>query len=220
MDGCIEKVEYRDEGTFVCQALNTLANVKASAVLTVVDHDSRPPPIVLAGPQNQTLEPKEVALMPCAVKGQPVPSVRWYKDSKPLISADPRVAVLSSGTLQISDVRLTDSGLYTCKAISETGEAEWEAWLTVSSKWTVDGGHTDHWQEKRYNGSPLWMGISIVPQNLTADMKKRTNFAVNMPRPEIVKELGALNIELKTGEPINSTAVKVKWEVRTYCRNC
>lgn len=54
------------------------------------------------GPQNQTLELKEVAMLPCQATGDPPPVIRWYKDDRPLLGDDPRITILNSGTLQIS----------------------------------------------------------------------------------------------------------------------
>ncbi|KAH9509232.1 Roundabout 2 [Bulinus truncatus] len=283
----IANVEYRDAGTYVCQALNALANAKSSATLTVTDDDDRPPPIIIAGPQNQTLEPKEVALLTCQAEGQPTPSIRWYKDNKSIIATDPRVTLLNSGTLQISDLKVNDSGTYICKAISETGETDWSATLRVSKQ----GPYQRNQKESALPGPPskpkvsdvadtsvhlTWtpndeMGQSPVyayvveyfsPQraegwkvatdsvsrdgytvkdllpatkyvffvraknsfgvsapSLLSDVittrEKRKTFTVNMPRDEIVKELNLLNLELKSGEGINSTAIRVKWEVAT-----
>ncbi|CAL1527760.1 unnamed protein product [Lymnaea stagnalis] len=283
----ITSVEYRDEGSYLCQALNTLASSKTSALLTVVDQDNRPPPIILAGPQNLTLEPKEVAMLNCEAEGQPPPTIRWYKDGKPLMHMDPRITLLTSGTLQISDVKLTDTGIYLCKAISDTGETDWTASVTVSKQgpyhrnqkagafpgapsklrvsdiadtsvhltWTPsdDMGQSPvyaymveyfspqtskGWQvasdsisRDSYTVTDLQAATgyvflvraknsfglsrpSPISEYITTREKRRT-FAVNMPRDEIIKELGVLNIELKSGEAINATAIRVKWEVGT-----
>ncbi|XP_055865507.1 roundabout homolog 1-like isoform X5 [Biomphalaria glabrata] len=284
----ITNVEYRDAGTYTCQALSTMASKKSPAVLTVIDEDDRPPPIIVAGPQNQTLEPKETALLTCQAEGQPTPSIRWYKDNKTILAIDPRITLLNSGTLQISDVKLNDTGTYLCKAISETGEADWSATLTVSKQ----GPYQRNQKESAFPGAPLkpkvsdiadtsvhltWspseeMGQSPVyayvveyfsPQraeqgwkvatnsvsrdgytvkdllpatsyiffvrarnsfgvsrpsplsDIITTREKRKTFAVNMPRDEIVKELSFLNLELKSGEGINSTAIRIKWEVGT-----
>ena len=58
--------------------------------------------MILMGPQNQTLELKAVAMLPCQATGPPPPVIRWYKDGRPLIGTDPRITILNSGTLQIS----------------------------------------------------------------------------------------------------------------------
>lgn len=66
------------------------------------DQDTRLPPVIVVGPKNQTLEAKEVALLPCMGEGQPPPAIRWFKDGKALPYNDPHYMYLPSGTLQIS----------------------------------------------------------------------------------------------------------------------
>nr|KAG5705527.1 hypothetical protein BaRGS_009180 [Batillaria attramentaria] len=130
----IRDIQYDDEGQYVCQGLNVLGSEKATANIQVRGEDRRPPPTIIMGPQNQTLELKEVAMLPCQAKGDPPPVIRWYKDGRPLIGTDPRITILNSGTLQISDVRTSDTAVYTCKAISETGETSWKAMLTIAKQ--------------------------------------------------------------------------------------
>ena len=66
------------------------------------EDDPRPPPIIHQGPQNQTLPVNSLALLPCLATGNPLPSIRWYKNYKELQMRDPRFALLDSGTLQIA----------------------------------------------------------------------------------------------------------------------
>ena len=99
----------------------------------VRDVDPRPPPIIHQGPQNQTLPIDSVAMLQCHSSGDPPPRINWLKNNRPLSDRDPRIAILDSGTLQISDLHLSDTAIYTCKAISETGETSWSAALDVQS---------------------------------------------------------------------------------------
>lgn len=57
------------------------------------------------------------------------------------------------------------------------------------------------------------VGLKVDFLYLTTVSEKRRTFAVNMPREEIVKELGALNIDMISAEPINASAIRIKWEV-------
>ncbi|XP_059143343.1 roundabout homolog 1-like isoform X3 [Physella acuta] len=283
----IESVDFRDEGVYQCQALNALANSKVSATLTVIDQDIRLPPVIVVGPKNQTLEAKDVAMLSCQGEGQPPPAIRWFKDGKALPYNDPHYMFLPSGTLQISDLKLADSGVYMCKAISETGETGWAASLTVAKQGTYiikeqyqsalpaapsklrvsDVADTSvhlTWISQELGQSPItgyvveyfspqtpqgWQLASdtvsregytvkdllpatsyvflvraknsagLSPPSPVSDFittrEKRRTFAVNMPREEIVKELGALNIDMISAEPINASAIRIKWEVGT-----
>lgn len=129
----IESVEREDGGEYVCKGLSIAGSAYAKAKLDIKDVDSRPPPIIHQGPQNQTLPVSSVAMLPCSTSGDPPPLIRWYRNGRVLSLRDPRFTILDSGMLQISDLRKTDSGLYTCKAISETGETGWSAALIVET---------------------------------------------------------------------------------------
>lgn len=65
------------------------------------DVDSRPPPIIHHGPQNQTLPLTSPAFLRCAASGDPAPLIRWYKNGRILSARDPRLTIHDSGTLQI-----------------------------------------------------------------------------------------------------------------------
>lgn len=73
-----------------------------------VENDSRPPPIIRIGPQNQTLATDETAFLHCDAIGNPTPTIRWYKNGNILSPDDVRIQQKSTGTLQISG---TDEGL-------------------------------------------------------------------------------------------------------------
>lgn len=70
------------------------------------DVDSRPPPIIHQGPQNQTLPVSSIAMLPCLASGEPVPVIRWQRNGRVLSLRDPRITILDSGTLQISGAQL------------------------------------------------------------------------------------------------------------------
>jgi len=72
-----------------------------NARCTVVDSDIRPPPIIHHGPQNQTLPISSMAVLQCAVSGDPAPMVRWYKNGRLLTLAEHRFLLRDTGSLQI-----------------------------------------------------------------------------------------------------------------------
>ncbi|KAK3587014.1 hypothetical protein CHS0354_016993 [Potamilus streckersoni] len=129
----IENVLSSDEGEYTCVAYSSKGESKASARIIVREHDVRPPPIIKIGPQNQTLPLDSNALLLCQALGEPQPHIRWYRDGHPLSMNDARYTLLNSGTLQISSLMLEDTGMYACKAVSETGETTWEAFLKVEA---------------------------------------------------------------------------------------
>ncbi|XP_030076904.1 roundabout homolog 3 [Microcaecilia unicolor] len=105
------------------------------------------PPIIHQGPTNQTLPVETSAQLPCHVTGNPPPSIHWLKDGQSIMGNDPRVGLLGDGSLQITNLQLTDSGLYMCIAISSTGETTWSGYLKVQDVSPTKQG-MDLWQEQ------------------------------------------------------------------------
>ncbi|XP_077985313.1 roundabout homolog 1-like [Glandiceps talaboti] len=126
----IEDVQLEDEGFYTCSALSVAGTSTVRANLKVIVLTDSPPPIIRQGPSNQTLAVDSIAMLSCQASGEPSPSIRWVKDNF-LIIAKPRIALLDDGTLQISDLRIGDTGKYTCIASSDSGETDWSAYLTV-----------------------------------------------------------------------------------------
>ncbi|XP_025060802.1 hemicentin-2 [Alligator sinensis] len=69
--------------------------------------------------------------IPCHVTGFPAPSVQWLKDDRPAGEQDGVVTAKGSQTLLIPHVRLSDGGLYTCKASNKAGSARAEVQVSV-----------------------------------------------------------------------------------------
>ncbi|NWV51269.1 DCC protein, partial [Daphoenositta chrysoptera] len=110
-----------DEGIYQCQ-------VSLDGVGAIV---SRPAKVAVAGPLRFLAQPESGAVFPgdsvllqCQFQGDPVPQIRWQRpqedfpagSSDPIGNSDPRMAVLPSGTLQISRIRPGDAGIYRCLA--------------------------------------------------------------------------------------------------------
>lgn len=71
---------------------------------SVTEVDTRLPPMIVNGPQNQTLPLGGVASLLCVVDGQPTPEVYWFKNDRvlPSVGRNPRLVLVDSGTLQIN----------------------------------------------------------------------------------------------------------------------
>ncbi|XP_077483594.1 roundabout homolog 2-like isoform X6 [Amblyomma americanum] len=130
----ISGVRKEDRGYYVCSALSVVGSSMAKGHLEVTALADLPPPIIRLGPANQTLPLHTAAQLPCEAAGTPKPTVQWLYNASPLnVGGRPRFTLLESGTLQIQDLQMMDSGAYTCKASSESGETSWTASLTVES---------------------------------------------------------------------------------------
>ncbi|XP_054649250.1 roundabout homolog 2 isoform X13 [Dunckerocampus dactyliophorus] len=142
----ISSVQRADAGYYICQALTVAGSILAKAQLEVTDVLSdRPPPIIRQGPSNQTLGVDSVALLKCQASGDPIPSVSWLKDGVSLLGKDPRMSLQELGSLQIKNIKLSDSGIYTCVATSSSGETSWSAFLEVKAGGvTLTKSHDDN----------------------------------------------------------------------------
>ncbi|XP_022900690.1 roundabout homolog 2-like [Onthophagus taurus] len=131
----IQGVQREDAGYLVCSALSVAGSNTTRAFLQVTSVADLPPPIIQIGPANQTLPLHSMVTLHCKAtnpEGNP-PKIRWLKDGKILqpSSTPDRYSITPGGTLDIDDLHIEDSALYTCSAVSESGESSWSASLSV-----------------------------------------------------------------------------------------
>ncbi|XP_036075972.1 roundabout homolog 2 isoform X15 [Rousettus aegyptiacus] len=132
-DLTITNIQRSDAGYYICQALTVAGSILAKAQLEVTDVlTDRPPPIILQGPANQTLAVDGTALLKCKATGDPLPVISWLKEGFTFLGRDPRTTIQEQGTLQIKNLRISDTGTYTCVATSSSGETSWSAVLDVT----------------------------------------------------------------------------------------
>uniref|UniRef100_UPI0009B373AC roundabout homolog 2 n=1 Tax=Monopterus albus TaxID=43700 RepID=UPI0009B373AC len=131
-DLTITDVHPEDSGFYICQAISVAGSVLTKALLEVEGGPSgRVPPIIRQGPANQTVSRGAVAQLHCRVIGGPSVKISWEKDGERLQANKPRLTLMENGTLQITNVKDTDTGMYTCMVSSATGESSWSGMLTV-----------------------------------------------------------------------------------------
>ncbi|XP_041098662.1 hemicentin-1 isoform X2 [Polyodon spathula] len=131
------RVTAGDAGVYLCVAQNEAGTALGKTQLIVQE------PPVLDGTSHATLtEPQGgTSMLNCAVRGDPVPTLRWHKDGQPLSSAH-RLQQLRNGSLAIYNTGSVDAGEYRCVAESEAGVVERTVTLTVQ----VPGGYSN-WME-------------------------------------------------------------------------
>ncbi|KAM3616065.1 uncharacterized protein V6R79_011728 [Siganus canaliculatus] len=128
----ITDVHPEDSGFYICQAISVAGSVLTKALLEVEGGPSgRVPPIIRQGPANQTVSWGGTVQLHCRVIGGPSVKISWEKDGERLQGIKPRMTLMENGTLQITDIKDTDSGVYTCVVSSATGESSWSGTLTV-----------------------------------------------------------------------------------------
>ncbi|XP_016358443.1 neogenin-like [Sinocyclocheilus anshuiensis] len=73
----------------------------------------------------------ESVLLPCVMKGYPLPVIRWTFNDRPIDESRERFAVIGGGSLQIINLTEEDAGIYVCQANSGNMTSEIQAELTV-----------------------------------------------------------------------------------------
>ncbi|XP_029377136.1 matrix-remodeling-associated protein 5 [Echeneis naucrates] len=132
----IRKTQHVDAGQYLCMVQNQYGTDKMAVNLVVL---SKPPQVLQ--PQNRDVK---VAVggkvdLECQVEGYPTPRVTWVLPNQVHMFAAPlrapfqqRVAVLSNGTLRISQVDYADRGIYKCIGSSAAGAVSVSVHLHVS----------------------------------------------------------------------------------------
>ncbi|KAK6480953.1 hemicentin-1-like [Huso huso] len=111
-----------DSGVYVCTATNPAGYASREMQLSV---NTKPR---IGGGRNLT-EPIRISAavgsevtLPCEVQGSPTPLVTWSRDGYPVPPITARFTVLSSGSLRVSDSRVTDSAEYKCSVVNPAGK--------------------------------------------------------------------------------------------------
>ncbi|XP_054713925.1 hemicentin-1-like [Uloborus diversus] len=124
----IDHVQESDAGTYSCVAINKIGSSSRDFEVSVLGT----PQI-----QGENLEEKEIMLqeitsLNCVAFGNPSPTVHWYKDGKEmLLNNVGQFTENNNQQLTILKTEEADSGIYTCLATNEVGQARKSFKLTV-----------------------------------------------------------------------------------------
>lgn len=133
----IRDVKLIDAGEYVCMARNPTGENRKVYKLDIDGN----PPVINGYRQNRTVI-KDVAakfsrkLIDCKAEGNPTPTITWIMPDNIFLTAPyfgSRISVHHNGTLEIRNVRPTDTAEFICMARNDGGEAVMVVQLEVSS---------------------------------------------------------------------------------------
>ena len=128
----ILKGDLSDDGVYTLVAENSVDKVQAEAKVTVCTKPK------IDKFTDVAVNIGETGRLQCQYSGQPVPTISWFKDGKP-ISNDDQHAVITQETstlsaLTINTTTMDDKAVYSVKVASIGGEVEGKANLNVKRK--------------------------------------------------------------------------------------
>ncbi|GFT51976.1 neogenin [Nephila pilipes] len=121
----IENVKEEDAGIYMCRAVNSEDSVDANTNVNIIV-----PPYFITKPRNQYAREKDDITFTCDVYGNPVPILRWYKNSDIIVHSD-YFQIVNGKSLRILGAVKSDSGIYQCFATNSAGSIQSSAELEV-----------------------------------------------------------------------------------------
>ena len=92
------------------------------------------PPVFTKRFEETTVMTRNHLRLECTFEGTPEPTVKWFKDFQPLHDTS-RISIMNSSgqsCLMISDVMMSDIGLYSCTATNLAGSTTTAAFVHVN----------------------------------------------------------------------------------------
>ncbi|XP_026645393.1 hemicentin-1 [Microtus ochrogaster] len=118
--GAIEifATQLNHAGRYTCLARNAAGSAHRHVTLRVQE-----PPVIQPQPSELDVILNNPISLPCEATGIPSPFITWQKEGINVIAAGKSLAVLPSGSLQISRAVREDAGTYLCVAQNPAGTA-------------------------------------------------------------------------------------------------
>ncbi|KAA0715369.1 Matrix-remodeling-associated protein 5 [Triplophysa tibetana] len=132
----IHQIQKLDTGNYTCLARNDVGtdrkvvHVEVLADVPVINGFKDGSGII-----RRTVVTDRRVLLACRTEGKPVPQITWVLPNNitlPVPYYSWRITVHHNGTLDISSLRMTDTGVFLCMARNEAGEAKLQIHLHVT----------------------------------------------------------------------------------------
>ncbi|KAG7521394.1 neural cell adhesion molecule L1-like isoform X2 [Solea senegalensis] len=107
----LKDVVFADTAVYQCEATNKHGSILVNSFVYVIE--LLPQILSSDGVVYRVVEGKDV-WMNCDAFGSPRPHVTWEGDTSVPLLSDPRVSLLTNGTMELSGVGHEDRGTYTC----------------------------------------------------------------------------------------------------------
>uniref|UniRef100_A0A8C1GCZ4 Hemicentin-1 n=1 Tax=Cyprinus carpio TaxID=7962 RepID=A0A8C1GCZ4_CYPCA len=133
------KAAVADAGRYTCKAINIAGSTERNFYLDVLV-----PPTIIGTVESHDLSAvlNQEIILECRVKGDPFPTIQWYKDRKPVFLGDPNTEVLNRGQqLKIKSARLGDQARYQCSATNAAGKQSKDFNLSIFVPPSIKGGN-------------------------------------------------------------------------------
>ncbi|XP_046976837.1 titin-like isoform X2 [Vanessa cardui] len=186
-----------DSGEYSCTIKNENGSITSSANLKVYpsfEASPIPPTFTRSIRDNYHLAENELVLE-CRIRGQPLPTITWLKDDKPIALSDRYQAhYLADGVcrLTISSPNAEDSGKYTCKA--------------ENSMWSDQISHDVYFTGRKSSLSPNLATVEKVQMSRHAVESRRPHFTNVLSDHKVVSG-GTIGLQVE----IRGSPIRVEW---------
>ncbi|XP_065811778.1 hemicentin-1 [Labrus bergylta] len=131
-----------ETGEFICTATNAAgyASKKVQVTVYVRPRSNAVDVGGSADPMKMSVIEGEDAILPCEVSSVPPPTISWAKERQLISPFSPRHTQLPSGSMKISETRVSDGGLYVCVASNIAGNLTQYVELSVLVPPSIQAG--------------------------------------------------------------------------------
>lgn len=197
-------VTREDYGEYICTATNKIGESAATIMLHVFEA-----PEVTVSTEQQSASVGDRVSVSCNVSGHPHPELHWLNklNGQPIGQDAGRVRVVD-GVLLIDDIVPSDGGLYSCMAVSSSGNASRDVAIQTQP------------------GPPLYLSVSPGPTSVLFSLKTLpvsggaaiTSFVLQW-RQSLNKQWNEITVSVSDALAITSLRPYTKYRVRLAAVN-